>query len=85
MADKSLKGWQDAIRELSEEEESNRRIVSNFRRMANTTDYRAALWERESKKLSHLDRELSDYYAKIAEDMRRDAREYRRMAEELSK
>ena len=65
-------------------DKGNSRIVFNFRKMANTTDYRAAKWERESKKLSRTDRELSDYYAKIAEDMRQDARVYRRLAKELA-
>lgn len=65
---------------------SNSRIVSNFRRMANNADQRATAWEEKAKQSlrAGYSREAM-YYAGLARYQRLNAREFRRMAEELSR
>jgi len=62
-----------------------RQVISNFRRMANNADRRAAMLEASAKEMKHTNRALAISSARLARAMRRDARDYRQWAGELSK
>lgn len=61
-----------------------RQVISNFRRMANNADRRATEWEAVAKNLKHINKASAINYARLARSMRRDAKNYRQWAEELS-
>lgn len=61
-----------------------RQIVSNFRRMANNADRRAATLEAAAKEMKNTNKASAINYARLARSMRREAKNYRQMAKELS-